>query len=166
MDKNCRYRVGGFRVSLLFIVATALPGSSNAAVITIDSDAMTINGIGSGGTFNGTSFVAEKTGDGITRFSFSGDLTIDAGDTVVGVGGNGVSLFSFNNVNIGAGARFDLAAQGTNAGAGGGHGGEVSTNANGGRTGIAAPRAPASDHGDGGAGGAGGQVSSDGGGTV
>ena len=103
MIKRCCCRFDGLCVPLLFIVATALPALSDAAVVTIDSDAMTIDGVGSGGTFNGTSFVAEKTADGITRFSFAGDLTIDAGDTVVRVGGNGVSLFSFNNVNIGSG---------------------------------------------------------------
>ena len=93
-----------------------------AAVIVVDTNAGTINGVGSGGSFNGTTFTASVVG-GVTQFRFLGDFTIDAGDTVVGTGIRGATFLAGNNANIGAGVTFDFSATGATAGAGGGKGG-------------------------------------------
>jgi hypothetical protein len=101
-------------------LTAALPAA--AAVIVVDTNAGTINGVGSGGSFNGTTFTASVVG-GVTQFRFLGDFTIDAGDTVVGTGIRGATFLAGNNANIGAGVTFDFSATGATAGAGGGKGG-------------------------------------------
>jgi len=106
------------------VVATMLAGvasggSAMAATVIVNTDAGTINGVGSGGSFNGTTFTTQVAG-GVTRFLFQGDLNINAGDTVQGVGSRGASLFAGNNANIGAGVTFNFNASGATAGAGGG----------------------------------------------
>ena len=102
------------------ILLLALPAT--AATVTVDTNAGTINGVGSGGSFNGTTFVTQVIG-GVMQFKFLGDFNVDPGDEVVGVGTRGASFFAGNNANIGAGVTFNFNAIGQLAGAGGGFGG-------------------------------------------
>jgi len=107
-----------FMISAL-LAGLACAGSTFAATVTFDTDAGTINGVGSGGYFNGTQFFTSVVG-GVVQFRFAGDLNINASDTVVGVGSRGASLYAGNNANIGAGVTFNFSAIGSTAGAGGG----------------------------------------------
>jgi hypothetical protein len=97
---------------------------SSAETITIDSDAktITINGVDSGGIFNGTPFTT-STANNVTTFSFAGDLDIPASSTVTGTGSLGIELYAANDVNVGAGVTFNLSANFATAGPGGGAGG-------------------------------------------
>jgi hypothetical protein len=45
--------------------------------VVIDTDAMTIDGVASGGTFNGTPFNVVELPDEIVQFRFEGDLLIN-----------------------------------------------------------------------------------------
>jgi hypothetical protein len=98
----------------------AASAAVHAATITINTDtgAIAVNGVDSGGIFNGTAFTTRNIG-GVMQFLFQGDLNIDAGDTVVGVGSRGASLYAGNNANIGAGVTFNFSATGSTPGAGG-----------------------------------------------
>ncbi|MBK1669042.1 hypothetical protein CKO28_13470, partial [Rhodovibrio sodomensis] len=104
------------------MASTCLIVPAKAATITVDTDAGTINGVASGGSFNGTPFTTQVIGN-VMRFQFAGDLTIDDDDRVVGTGSRGASFFAGNNANIGARVTFDFSAIGATPGAGGGSGG-------------------------------------------
>ncbi len=100
-------------------LAAGLAAPTRAETIFVNTDTGTINGVGSGGSFNGTMFTTEIIG-GIMRFKFTGDLNIDPDDAVVGFGSRGASFLVGNNANIGAGATFDFSAVGSVPGSGGG----------------------------------------------
>jgi len=93
-----------------------------AAVITFNTDTLTVDV-----PYNILSTYPVETGTiaggTIARFTFRGDLNIAAGDTIRAVGSRGLSLYSRNNMHIGAGASFDVSASGRSAGVGGGNGG-------------------------------------------
>ncbi|MGE0482697.1 MAG: hypothetical protein AB7Q81_01010 [Gammaproteobacteria bacterium] len=111
------------RVAAAFAAACVLTTPAQAAVITFDTTALTIDGVAGGGAFRGTGFTtAVRAGDGAAVFVFHGDLDL-AGDEVRFVGNRGVSLQVMNDARL-AGAVFDASAQGSSgSGAGGGWGG-------------------------------------------
>ena len=136
--KSVTWNPGGLRTTNLVVTETLAPSSASAPsipgvagsnpgsaqMITINSDAGTINGVHSGGTFNGTTFtVAYIDNATVAQFTFHGDLNIPADSTVTGTGGHGISLYALDNVNVGPGVQFNVNAVGTQAGPGGGDGG-------------------------------------------
>jgi hypothetical protein len=144
-------------IGVIASAALALAGTASAADILVDTDAGTINGVGSGGSFNGTMFTTAVIG-GVMQFRFHGDFNVDDGDAVIGAGSRGASFFAGNNANIGAGVTFDFNASGQTAGAGGGGaGGAAGSGPAGGAGGLG---------GNGGAGGRGGDGSDLGGALV
>ena len=144
-------RRAGAVAALCALLALAAPAA--AATIEIDSLAGTINGVGSGGTFNGTRFTTVVVGSTM-QFRFEGDLVIPAGDVVHGVGPRAVSLYAGNDVHIGAGVRFDFNANERVGGAGGGGGGLSGNGGAGGTGGTGGARGSTSGAAsDGGAGG-------------
>jgi 6-phosphogluconolactonase (cycloisomerase 2 family) len=133
------------------ILPVATP-TATASVMTIDTNALTINGVGSGGEFNGTQFFAELIQNGtIAQFRFAGDLYIPDNTTVSAVGSRAVSLFAGNNADIGANVKFEFSAIGTTPGPGGGMGGTGGDGGAGGLGGNSMPQV-----GSGGPGGEGG----------
>ena len=107
--------------------------SAQGVVITLDSDALTITGDGDGNpnAFKGLPFTASVTA-GLAQLLIPGDLDLAAGETLVGVGSNAVSLVAGKDVNIAAGATVDFSANGTTPGPGGGAGGTGGTSGTGG----------------------------------
>ncbi len=98
------------------------PSPSGAADVIVNTSAGTINGVASGGTFNGTKFVTNLS-NGVMTFRFLGDFTV-ASDTNVRAGGsNGAAFMALNNADIGDNVIFDFSASGRVSGAGGGDGG-------------------------------------------
>ena len=91
------------------MASTFLTVPAKAATILVDTDAGTINGVASGGSFNGTTFTTQIIGN-VMQFRFHGDLTIADGNQVVGNGSRGASFFAGNNANIGASVSFDFSA--------------------------------------------------------
>src|SRR5262245_28735941 len=85
----------------------------------IDVTGGTISGLGAGSgtfTFGGVS-------GGIATYIISGDLIVNAGDSVSVINNPGnaaINLIVGNDVNVGAGASFDFSASGSSAGPGGG----------------------------------------------
>ena len=104
------------------LATTALVSAAQAATIVVNTDLGWIDGVASGGTFNGTQFVVNILSDGTKQFVFNGDLNVGIGDTVRGVGSSFASFVALNNANIN-GATFDFSAVGQAAGPGGGSGG-------------------------------------------
>ncbi|MGE0226628.1 MAG: hypothetical protein AB7S57_25390, partial [Acetobacteraceae bacterium] len=117
------YTEHGHSLRVFACLLIGMAGTAQAGVITFDTDAGTIDGVGSGGTFAGVQFFTEMLPRGVTQFRFAGDLVIGDDTTVLGVGARGASLFAGNNVLIGTNVTFDFNAQGSTAGAGGGSGG-------------------------------------------
>ena len=112
----------GFVLAGILMAGTALVAPAHAASYLVDTDLGTINGIGSGGTLNGTQFVVQQSA-GVTQFIFNGDLNIGTFDSVTGTGSNFASFKALNNANIAPGAIFNFSGSGASAGAGGGLGG-------------------------------------------
>ncbi|NNM00866.1 MAG: hypothetical protein HKO62_08965, partial [Gammaproteobacteria bacterium] len=114
-------------VSLL--VATGGISHADTMVFNTDTGLVTVNGAVVS-TLNGTPFsTALDSGTGIRHWYFSGDLNINAGDIVKGVGAYGASLVAGNNAYVAPGASFDISA-------GGGRRGIAGTIANGGTGGF------------------------------
>ena len=121
--KSINNRLNSIQSRFVLIVPILLSGwllaTTNPAMskdIFIDSDYGKING--SANSYNGVPFTVKKIYGGIgivTQFSFAGDLVIEPGTRVWASGylgySNGVSLYSANNVVIGAGTHFDFSAQ-------------------------------------------------------
>jgi trimeric autotransporter adhesin len=98
-------------------------GVALTTTMQIDTLNLRINGTGSGGMFNGTTFHASHIENGsIAQFRFAGNLIIphESFVSVVGDRTRGVSLVAGNNVMIGDDVIFDFDAQGTTPGPGGG----------------------------------------------
>ena len=115
------------------------PGSETTQV-DVDTLNLQINGVGSGGSFNGTQFFASYTAGGtIAQFRFAGDLNIPDNSfvQVVGDRSRGVSFIAANNVTIGDDVIFDFNAQGAIPGPGGGTGGNAGSGATAGGAGGA-----------------------------
>ena len=150
-----RRALGLLGISLLLVVAAA-PSAAAPILINTDTGVITVNGVDSGGILNGTPFTTQVVG-GVMQFRFQGDLNINAGDAVTGVGARGASLYAGNNANIGAGATFNFSASGATPGAGGGNAGTGGSGPTGGVGGLG---------GNGGAGGSGGSGSDLGGSLI
>ena len=150
-----RRALGLLGISLLLVVAAA-PSAAAPILINTDTGVITVNGVDSGGILNGTRFTTQVVG-GVMQFRFQGDLNINAGDAVTGVGARGASLYAGNNANIGAGATFNFSASGATPGAGGGNAGTGGSGPTGGVGGLG---------GNGGAGGSGGSGSDLGGSLI
>ena len=112
----------GFVLAGILMAGTALVAPAHAASYLVDTDLGTINGIGSGGSLNGTQFVVQQSA-GVTQFIFNGDLNIGTSDNITGTGSNFASFKALNNANIAPGAIFNFSGSGASAGAGGGLGG-------------------------------------------
>ena len=128
------------RSTAILTAGLLLAGPALGATILVDTNAGAINGVGSGGSFNGTTFTTQLAGN-VMQFRFAGDLLINPGDVVKGIGDKGASFFAANNVIIGAGARFDFSAGTALAGTGGaggdgGAGGTTGAGGDGGAGGI------------------------------
>ena len=95
---------------------------TSALPMSINSDAGTINGVGSGGFYNGTQYFV-STANNVTTFTFYGNLVIPNTSMVTGSGSTGISLDALNDVEIGTGVQFNMSASGATAGPGGGGGG-------------------------------------------
>ncbi len=121
----------------LTLASFSLAGAANGAVIEVNTDTgvILVDGADSLGALNGTTFTSVDNG-GIRTFYFLGDLSIGAGDQVVGTGSKAAEFVVGNDVNIGAGATFDFFGAGTAAGPGGGAGGMGGSGGDGG-TGVA-----------------------------
>ena len=105
-------------------LACALQSGSRvlwAETIFFNTDNLTLNGI-SGGTFNGTPFIAQVDSRGAAQFLFQGDLNL-TGDTLAFVGSRGASIIVGGNADLSQSV-VNVSAIGKNAGpAGGGAGG-------------------------------------------
>jgi hypothetical protein len=60
--------------------------------------------------------------NGIGQFRFAGDLQFESNELVIRTGDAPISLFSLNDVSLGAGVTFDVSATNAQAGPGGGLG--------------------------------------------
>lgn len=101
----------GFVLAGLLMAGTALVPPAHAASYLVDTDLGTINGIGTGGSLNGTQFVVQQSA-GATQFIFNGDLNIGTFDSITGTGSNFASFKALNNANIAPGAIFISRATG------------------------------------------------------
>ena len=99
-------------------IALASAGPALAAAIIVGTNSGTINGVGSGGTFNGTPFTTRLVGP-VRKFLFAGDFIIDDNDEVIATGQRGASFFAANNAIIGTNVTFEFSASGLSAGPGG-----------------------------------------------
>ena len=68
-----------YACTVLLLSSLGLPASLAAANIVFDTSAGTINGVASGGTFNGTTFTTHYISNNLRQFRFQGDLVIDNG---------------------------------------------------------------------------------------
>ena len=118
----------------LSLIELAAAGAASAANIQIDTTAgtITVDGVASGGTLNGTPFTVKHEADGTVDFLFAGNLAIGASDVVTGSGANAAQIIVGNNLDIAPGARIDFSGVGKTPGAGGG-GGAGAGGAGGGR---------------------------------
>lgn len=118
----------------LIIGFTAYSHDAVAETFVVDSDNGSINGATSG-TLNGVPFHFSGVNDGVANILISGDLILNDGDVLRGVGSNGISLLAGNNVLISANAEIDVSANGPVPGPGGGAGGAAGASVSGGQSG-------------------------------
>jgi hypothetical protein len=126
-------------------VAGSHPIAAQTIVVNSDTGKITINGVDSGGTFNGAAFTeALIDSSTVVQFTFNGDLNIPDNSTVIGTGSKGISLYALNNVNVGSGVAFHVNAVGAQSGPGGGAGGAGGGQAGGGGAngGVGSTNAP------------------------
>jgi len=101
----------------------SLPGDPLfVANLTIRSGTGTINDASSG-TLNGTPFTFEGIVDDVAVFHLLGDLVLNDGDHLRGLGSAGISLRVANNVLLAPGALIEVSAFDAQSGPGGGEGG-------------------------------------------
>ncbi|WP_413431152.1 beta-propeller fold lactonase family protein [Crateriforma spongiae] len=130
-----------------------LPPEASAGLVEIDTQTLTINGVASGGQFNGTTFTADWISDGsIAEFRFAGDLHLpdESRVTVVGDRSRGVRFFVAADTIIGDDVVFDFAADGQTPGPGGGAGGLGGQGGDGGDGGLGGLRGTRGSGGTGG----------------
>lgn len=133
MKRNSIILARSFPLGLVaaLMVGMAFVCSAPAAVVIVDTNAGTINGVGDGGYFNGTQFFGYNG-----NFRFKGDLNINAGDTVLVQGSSALYITAYNNVNIGAGVSIKFNPSGQTPVGGGGYGGKAPASLSGGTGGV------------------------------
>src|SRR5262249_18495401 len=113
----------GVRRTLGLLCLLAVSAGRSGADVTIDTDALTING--SGTQFNGFPMTAQVVG-GVARLTLLGDFTVTSG-TILIRGGRPLSLVVTNNVTIGSSVTVNASGGIGAAGPGGGAGGSASS---------------------------------------
>jgi hypothetical protein len=120
MTHTVNRRIGVTIAAMLAGTALVSPARASNIIVNTDLGTITVNGVDSGGFFNGVQFAAVLSG-GTMQFIFNGDFTTNASDTVTGVGSNFASFRALNNANVQG--TFNFSAIGQIAGPGGGGGG-------------------------------------------
>ena len=101
--------------------------NTNTGQIQVDGAAIT------DGQFNGTNFTTVVIdGGAIRQFRFAGDFVIPDSSTVTATGDRGLSILVANDAIIGDNVTFDVSANGTDPGVGGGSGGDGGSGGSGG----------------------------------